>query len=167
MVSEILDNTGSGNGLWPDGIKPSPEPILTYHEQDFLAFITGQYLLEYARYQSRSCVWNIHIWYHTQGTISLLWWKDSRCSVFHKSYTQFCIVVFVLSADNWLMWCVYSYFSWLLHWHYQWLNSLAPGRSGCNFKSVTFNLVLLIGIFRSSNDNVLRWMLQYFTDDKS
>ena len=29
MVSEILVNTGSGNGLVPDGTKPLPEPMLT------------------------------------------------------------------------------------------------------------------------------------------
>ena len=47
------------------------------------------------------------------------------------------------------------------------INSLAPGRSWCDFKSVIFNLALLIGIFKSSCDNVLRWMPQDFTDDKS
>ena len=34
--------------------------------------------------------------------------------------------------------------------------TLAPGRSYCDFKNVVFNLVLLIGIFKSSYDNVLR-----------
>ena len=29
---------------------------------------------------------------------------------------------------------------------------------GCHFKTAMFNLVLLIGIFTSSNDNALRWM---------
>ena len=29
---EILVNTGSGNGLLPDGTKPLPEPMLTYHQ---------------------------------------------------------------------------------------------------------------------------------------
>ena len=38
-------------------------------------------------------------------------------------------------------------------------NSLAPGRSCCDFKNVIFNLALLIGIFR--------WMPQGLTDDKS
>ena len=28
---EILDNIGSGKGLLPDGTKPLPEPMLTYH----------------------------------------------------------------------------------------------------------------------------------------
>ena len=46
-------------------------------------------------------------------------------------------------------------------------NSLSPGRSECDSKNVIFNLVLLIGIFRSSRDNALRWMPQDLTDDKS
>ena len=47
------------------------------------------------------------------------------------------------------------------------INSLAPVRSYCDFENVIFNLALLIGIFKSSNDNVLRWMPQNLTDDKS
>ena len=35
------------------------------------------------------------------------------------------------------------------------------------FEKVIFNLALLIGIFKSSYDNVLRWMPQNLTDDKS
>ena len=35
------------------------------------------------------------------------------------------------------------------------------------FKSVIFNLALLIAIFKSSYDDVLRWMPQDLTDDKS
>ena len=31
MALEILANTGSGDGLLPDGTKPLPEPVLTYH----------------------------------------------------------------------------------------------------------------------------------------
>ena len=31
MALEILVNTGSGNGLLPDGTKPLPVPLLTYH----------------------------------------------------------------------------------------------------------------------------------------
>ena len=47
------------------------------------------------------------------------------------------------------------------------INSLAPGRSEYDSKNVIFNLVLLIGIFKSSHDNALWWMPQDFTDDKS
>ena len=47
------------------------------------------------------------------------------------------------------------------------LNSLAPGRSEFDSENVIFNLVLLIGIFRSYHDNALRWMSQDLTDDKS
>ena len=35
------------------------------------------------------------------------------------------------------------------------------------FENVIFNLALLIGIFKSSYDNVLRWMPQNLTDDQS
>ena len=38
------------------------------------------------------------------------------------------------------------------------INSLAPGRLGCHFKTAIFNLALSIGSFRSSNDNAPRWM---------
>ena len=48
--------------------------------------------------------------------------------------------------------------------HFNWL---APGRSYYEFKKVIFNLALLIGIFKSSYDNVLRWLPQDLTDDKS
>ena len=47
------------------------------------------------------------------------------------------------------------------------VNSLAPGRSEGDSKNIIFNFVLLIGIFRSSHDNALRWMPQDLTDDKS
>ena len=49
----------------------------------------------------------------------------------------------------------------------QWVNSLAPGRPRCHFKTAIFNLVLLTGIFTLSKDNVLRWMPRDLTDDNS
>ena len=49
----------------------------------------------------------------------------------------------------------------------QTINSLAPGRPRCHFKTAIFNLVLLIGIFTLSKDNSLRWMPRDLTDDKS
>ena len=45
-------------------------------------------------------------------------------------------------------------------------NSLAPGRSECDSENGILNLILLIGILRSSHDNALRWMPQDLTDDK-
>ena len=32
MATEIWVNIGSGNGLVPDGTKPLPEPMFTYHK---------------------------------------------------------------------------------------------------------------------------------------
>ena len=36
-----------------------------------------------------------------------------------------------------------------------------------NFKNAIFNLALLVGIFKSSDDDILRWMPQELTDDES
>ena len=47
------------------------------------------------------------------------------------------------------------------------INSLAPVRPGCHYKTAISNLVLLIGIFTSSKDNALRWMPRDLTNDKS
>ena len=42
MTTVILDNFGSGNGTLPDGTKPLPERMLTYHQQNAVAIIWGQ-----------------------------------------------------------------------------------------------------------------------------
>ena len=57
----------------------------------------------------------------------------------------------------------------LMAWHKSCtnVNTLAPGRPGCHFKTAIFNLVLLIDFFRSSDDNAPRWMPWDLTDDKS
>ena len=47
------------------------------------------------------------------------------------------------------------------------INSLAPGRTECDYKNWILNLVLLIGIFRYSYDNALKWIPQDLTDDES
>ena len=43
------------------------------------------------------------------------------------------------------------------------INSLAPGRSRCSFENVVFKLGLLICIFKSSYDNIVRWISQELT----
>ena len=47
------------------------------------------------------------------------------------------------------------------------INSLAPGRSERDSKNGIYNLVLLIGIFKSSYDNVLKWIPKDLADNKS
>ena len=46
MATVILDNIGSGNGLLPDGTKPLPEPMLTYHQRGSVAYFWEQELLK-------------------------------------------------------------------------------------------------------------------------
>ena len=58
-------------------------------------------------------------------------------------------------------------FSFRLYHKFALINSLAPGRFECDSINVIFNIDLLIGVFRSSHNNVLRWMPQDLTDDKS
>ena len=41
MALDILVNTGSSNGFVPDGTKPLPEPMLTYHSGGLVAFTWG------------------------------------------------------------------------------------------------------------------------------
>ena len=43
MMTQILVNTSPANGLKPDGTKPTPEPMLTYHQGGPVAFICGQF----------------------------------------------------------------------------------------------------------------------------
>ena len=43
MATTICVNTGSGNGLLPDGTKPLPEPMLTDHQWSPMTFILGQF----------------------------------------------------------------------------------------------------------------------------
>ena len=59
------------------------------------------------------------------------------------------INIFILNAEN-----ICSYWSGTESV----INSLATGGSECNSQNGIFNIVLLIGIFRSSHDNALGWM---------
>ena len=60
--------------------------------------------------------------------------------------------------------CTWSSLCLEMAWH---LKSSAPCWCQCDFKNVIFNLALLIGILKSSYDNILRWMPQDITGGKS
>ena len=49
MTTENWAKIGSGNGLLPDGTKPLPEPMLTYHEYGPVAITQ---VLSYNKYLS-------------------------------------------------------------------------------------------------------------------
>ena len=69
----------------------------------------------------------------------------------------------IATDDQMIWWC-----RLMCHTHrYLMFNSLTPGRSGFHFKKAIFNLALLIGNFRSSYDDALRWMPMELTSDKS
>ena len=75
-------------------------------------------------------------------------------------FQEYCCGIVIQYSD-----CIHIYI--YVYIHNVCINSLAPGRSGFKFKSAIFNLVLLIGIFRSSYDNALRWMSWDLPEDKS
>ena len=51
MESKSIVNNGSGNGLLPDGTKPFPEPMLTFHQSGPVAFKWWQFHRKHSRYQ--------------------------------------------------------------------------------------------------------------------
>ena len=54
MAAGIYVNIGRpGNGLLPDGTKPLPEQMLTYHHYGPMMFIWGQFRLRYHSHQSQ------------------------------------------------------------------------------------------------------------------
>ena len=52
MASMIVVNTGTDYHLMPDGTKPLPEPMLTYHQLEHVTFVWGHYHQKICRYQS-------------------------------------------------------------------------------------------------------------------
>ena len=61
MATEIWVNIGSGNGLFPDGTKPLPEPMLTDHQWSPVTFILGQFHKRCLNHQSLKSIWKLHI----------------------------------------------------------------------------------------------------------
>ena len=57
----ICVNIGSSNGLVPDGTKPLPEPMLTYHQQGPVAFIWVQFYKRCLSHQSLKLAWKLLI----------------------------------------------------------------------------------------------------------
>ena len=59
MATEIWVNIGSGNGLLPDGTKPLPEPMFTYHKYGPLTFIWGQFHKRYLSHWPQKSAWKL------------------------------------------------------------------------------------------------------------
>ena len=74
-------NTGSGNGLLPDGTKPIPEPVSSYHQWSLVAFTLQWFHRKCSRYQlvkslpyfpgyiEFNALWSSNtIWWHGTGS---------------------------------------------------------------------------------------------------
>ena len=66
MASGTLVNIVSGNGLMPDGTKPLPKPLLTYHQQGPVAFISEQFHKKCSQTLSTTDEWinQASVWKH-------------------------------------------------------------------------------------------------------
>ena len=85
-------NTGSGNGLLPDGTKPLPEPMLTNHQWGLVVFTWEQFHSKSSRDISLIWVWRLLISdysYISQGSLGTKQngWHDTDnifCCIFLK-----------------------------------------------------------------------------------
>ena len=86
-------NTGSGNGLLPDGTKPLPQPMLTYHQRGSVAFSWEQFHRKCSRYQFVKWVWNYNFlkiistfprdqWVNSMCPRSVSWHQRSPSSMY-------------------------------------------------------------------------------------
>ena len=83
MVMEIWVNSGLGNGLLPDGTKPLPEPMLTYHQQGPVTFIRGWFHNTYFSDESVKLAWKLLIKDFikiSQGTMSFKLTNHMSCT---------------------------------------------------------------------------------------
>ena len=101
-----------------------------------------------------------------QGDIEFPWSVDISWVSYGMSWSDCIVQSMWLNHD--LTWYNIEYSNAMTNVeHRSDFNSLAPGRPGCHVKTAIFNLLLLIGIFTSSNDYALRWMPWDLTNDKS
>ena len=91
MAAESWVNTGSGNGLLPDGTKPLPEPMLIYLQFSPVTCICGQFHIWNLYHHSLKLGWKLLIYDFvpiSQGSKSLL--------TLHRTYRQFLIVMSIM-----------------------------------------------------------------------
>ena len=58
MATQIWVNIGTGNDLLPDGTKPLPEPMLTYHKYGPVAITQELFYNKYLSHQLLKWAWN-------------------------------------------------------------------------------------------------------------
>ena len=91
MASWIWVNISSGNGLLPDGTKPLPDPMLTYHQWGLTTFLWGQFHNRCLHHQSLKLDWEItykkfHLnapWSYELSDNRTRTWRKSWDSIFH------------------------------------------------------------------------------------
>ena len=135
MVIQILVNIGSGSGLLPGGTKPSPKPMLTYHQRCSVAFTWEQISQEVLM----NLIWNICLeitvfYYHhtSQGPMSQIISWNQMIQAWR------CIYVNGLNHDWFRQWLDTSPKPYIVSIN---PSTTFPWRYACNFKLGIFKLI--------------------------
>ena len=82
MVSCNLVNIGSSNGLIPDGNKPLPEPVLTFHQWGIVAFSSWGPKADFTRHARK----DDNLWYDFEDKKSSI--QQPRRNRWHRKLSQ-------------------------------------------------------------------------------
>ena len=115
-------NIGSGNGLLPDGTKPLPEPMLSYHQRCSVAFTCEQfqkrcswtwsvtsvcrlYFLNYCHISQKVNSASEISWRNNDTTITLCacWVHTGRCRWFHQWHPWHAYQCYMLKRDSYFL----------------------------------------------------------------
>ena len=146
MAALMLDNIGSGNGFMPDGNKPLPEPMLTYHHWHISTFIRGRFHNRYLSHLSTKLVWQLLLPNVIQGQ-----WvnrgNNTVTFVVNKLFVPIMLMAWFLGLPTqyqsvYLLWLRYIYM-----WRF------ATGYSFCRHPCLTHSVVFdsRIRVFMTSN----------------
>ena len=144
MATEIWVNIGSGNGLLPDGTKPLPEPMLTYHQWGLKTFTWKKLHERCPNHQSLKWTWkplNKTLLKSPRGQ----WVKNVTCGVFLFARSE---RISKTGAEGTLL-AEAKYINVSLHYLEQVCsvgNYLAFGRCSNNLNGVVFTPVLWIDV---------------------
>ena len=91
MLTYIWVNTGSGNGLLPDGSKSSPELMFTNHQWALLTFTGGQFRRNCSKYPFLIRVWRLSYFKITAASSRGKWVKGIgiKSKTLIMSWSQF------------------------------------------------------------------------------
>ena len=168
MATEIWVNIGSGNGLLPDGTKPLPEPMLTFHNWSPVTFISGKEMPQPSINKICLNIIYLKFYWNSPGANELKLPKHGLnplltcCSSVLERVSTLTLVHIRSSTDPAALGALYHEPAWLSNLQTEIINALNPRHLGWNFAENIFkcnfvnkNVPILLGI--SSFILVMAW----------